>query len=115
MCERRTRTMIDPMPVHRSEETVHNRAGKAARILVVANRTASTPRLLDAVAARALDGCSFTLLIPPEKGQEDTDWTQEDALAMLARAAQMEVAYLEAGSDALDAIHRAVDAGHVDE
>jgi len=49
-----------------------------ARVLVVANRTAATPALLDAVRERADEGpCSFTLLIPRLAGEgqlrEDED------------------------------------------
>jgi hypothetical protein len=44
-------------------------------ILIVANRTASTPLLLDEVGRRAQTGARFTLLIPPEKSAHDgEDW-----------------------------------------
>ena len=36
-----------------------------ARVLVVANRTAESPELLDALRARTMQGpCEFTLLVP---------------------------------------------------
>ena len=87
-----------------------------ARILVVANQTASTPRLLREVSESAKDGAQFTLLIPPECAQHrGSDWTSEDAAGMLAEAAGADVAVLDCGSDALDTIHGAVDAGQFDE
>jgi hypothetical protein len=84
------------------------------RVLVVANRTASTPALLAEVGARARAGASFTVLIPPEKGAHP-DWTDEEATRLLGRAAEQDVACLEAGGDALDTIHGAVDQGEFDE
>jgi hypothetical protein len=85
-------------------------------ILVVANRTASTPVLLDEVAQRARTGARFTLLIPPEKSaHEGEDWSLEDALRLLERAAGRPVGHLDCGPDAFAAIHRAVDDGACDE
>jgi hypothetical protein len=84
------------------------------RILVIANRTASTPMMLDEVAARARAGASFTLLIPPEHGHHE-DWSREDALELLGRSAGGDVASLDAGADALDTVHRAVTDGEFEE
>jgi len=88
----------------------------ATRILVVANRTASTPMLLEEVGRRAGSGARFTLLIPPEKAaQEGDDWSSEDALRLLERAAGQPVEHVACGADAFDTIHRAVDDGTCDE
>jgi hypothetical protein len=84
------------------------------RILVIANRTSSTPTLLDTVAERARTGASFTLLIPPEGGHHD-DWSRQDALELLERSAGGDVASLECGDDALDTVHRAVSDGEFGE
>src|SRR5687767_6153956 len=86
----------------------------APRILVIANRTASTPMMLDEVAERARAGASFTLLIPPEHGHHD-DWTRETALELMERAAGGDVAILDPGDDPLDSVHRAVSDGQFDE
>ena len=84
------------------------------RILVIANRTASTPMMLDRVTERAREGASFTLLIPPDHGHED-DWSREAALDLVGRAAGGDVASLDSGNDPLDTVHRAVADGEFDE
>jgi hypothetical protein len=83
------------------------------RILVIANRTASTPQMLDQVAARAQSGARFTLLIPPD--HRGHDWSRDDALRLMGRAAEGDVAYLDSGDDPLDTVHRAVSDGEFDE
>jgi hypothetical protein len=85
------------------------------RIMVVANRTASAAMLLEEVTRRACADASFTLLIPQERSAHLDDWSVPDAVGLLERAAGNPVAYLDGGPDALGAIHRAVDAGEVDE
>jgi hypothetical protein len=84
------------------------------RVLVVANRTASTPALLAEVEARARAGASVTVLIPPEKA-DHPDWSQEEAARLVGHAADQEVECLDAGSDPLNTIHAAVDQGAFDE
>ena len=84
------------------------------RILVIANRTASTPRMLDEVTERARAGASFTLLIPPEHAHHD-DWSPKVALELMERAAGGDVASLEPGDDPLDTVHRAVSDEEFDE
>ena len=84
-----------------------------SRILVIANRTASTPVMLAAVAERARAGASFTLLVPPEHGHDD--WSQEVALEQVERAAGGDVATLESGDDPLDTVHSAVSDDKFDE
>ena len=84
-------------------------------ILVVANRTSSTPALLEEVAERTR-GKRCSVLIPPEHGRETgDDWSQEEAKRLLGGATGGEVECIDCGDDALDTIQAAVDAGAVEQ
>jgi len=86
------------------------------RILIVANRTAATPTLLDHVKQLVRERPStFSLLIPDAPESEHTDWTMELALPLLERAAGGPVDGLTGEEDPFEAIRRAVDDGHYDE
>jgi hypothetical protein len=86
------------------------------RVLVVANRTASMPMLLDEVSRRAREGARFTLVIPPEHAAHGgEDWSVADATRLLERAAGEPVEHLDSGPDVFDAIHRAVEDRTCDE
>jgi hypothetical protein len=99
-----------------------------ARVLVVANRTAATPALLDAVRKRVARGpCTFTLLVPhtahglhrvvdPEdQGQTEAHATLELALPLLEEAAGAPVEGMIGDAEPLSAIQDAVNLRGFDE
>jgi hypothetical protein len=71
------------------------------RLLVVANRTESAPRLLSEVEQRAHDDATVLLMVPPERHPEAPDWTPEQALELVQRAARdRPVELVDCGADA---------------
>ena len=100
----------------------------AARILVVANKTAATPALLEAVRERAARGpCEFTLLVPnathglhkvvdPEdQSQNEAETTIELALPLLEEAVGGPVDAMIGVPEPLAAIQDAVNLHGFDE
>jgi hypothetical protein len=86
------------------------------RVLVVANLTESAPRLLEEVERRARSGCDFVLTVPPERHPDAADWTPQDALRLVGRAAQgREVRLVDCGPDAAATIGAIVHDGDCDE
>ena len=100
----------------------------ATRILVVANKTAATPALLDAVRERASRGpCEFSLLVPnathglhklvdPEdQSQSEAETTIELALPLLEQAAGTPVDAMIGVPEPLAAIQDAINLHGFDE
>ena len=69
------------------------------RTLVVANRTAATPLLLDEIQRRAVaQPTSFVLLRPTVSSKNGSDWTLADAVKALRRAASGPTRYSQSTS-----------------
>jgi hypothetical protein len=81
------------------------------RVLVVANRTASTPIMLAEVQRRAKEGAQFALLVPPKAAGDPPDWTPDDARRLLERAGARDVELIDGGPDAALRVHELVQAG----
>src|SRR3954453_2923061 len=90
-----------------------------ARILIVANRTAATPRLLAEVRERAARGpCRFTLLVPRPFWDPDTEEaaiTLELALPLLDEAAGGHVEGVIGDTDPFVAVQGALQRTRFDE
>ena len=90
-----------------------------AHVLVVAHRTAATPRLVETVRARAEQGpCRFTLLVPRDYWDPDTDRataTIELAVPVLEEACRSRVEAVVGASDPFVAVRDIVAHGDVDE
>jgi hypothetical protein len=79
------------------------------RILIVANRTAATPLLMDAVRTRAGEGpCTFALLIPNEPRKGGADWTFDTAIPLLERAAGGPVERIVGQQEPFEAVESAL-------
>jgi hypothetical protein len=90
-----------------------------ASVLIVAHRTAATPKLLAAVTERAGQGeCAFTLLVPRDYWEEQTERAAavvELALPLLEQAAGRRVEARIGDSDPLVAVRDALADGSFDE
>jgi hypothetical protein len=90
-----------------------------AHVLVVAHRTAATPRLLERVRERAAEGpCAFTLVVPRPYWDPDTEEaaaTLELAIPLLEEAAGGSVEGLIGDSDPFVAVRDALAGGGFDE
>ena len=86
------------------------------RLLVVANRTASAPQLMDQVKHRADAGWQIALMVPPERDPDAPDWTPEEACRLLQRAADdSPVTLVDCGEDAAATIGALAERGEYDE
>ena len=89
---------------------------QVTRVLIVANRTASTPRLIEAVRSHANESpCEFALLVPDVTNRKEADWTLETAQRLLRPAARGDVEGLIGGPDPFESVQDAVRQGNFDE
>jgi hypothetical protein len=72
--------------------------------------------LLEEVKNRARAGCQIALMVPPERHPEAPDWTSEEALRLVGRAAgDQPVTLVDCGDDAAATIGALVERGEYDE
>jgi hypothetical protein len=84
------------------------------RVLVVANRTAATPWLLQEIEHRAQSGSEIALLVPPTSGGTP-DWTPDVARSLVEEAAGRHVRTVACGRDCLAAVRNELREGGYDE
>jgi hypothetical protein len=93
--------------------------GPEAHVLVVAHRTAASPRLLDAVRRRTEQGpCRITLLVPRPYWDPDTEEAElvvELAVPVLEQAAGRHVDAVIGDADPVDAVRQVLATADVDE
>ena len=93
--------------------------GGEAHVLVVAHRTAATPRLLAEVQRRArASPCRFTLLVPRPYWDPDTEEAEvvvELALPLLEEAAGARIDAVVGDSDPIEAVRHLLSTIEVDE
>jgi len=94
-------------------------SSESSRVLIVANRTAATPALIEAVRKRASEGpCRFSLLVPRAYWDADTEEsaiTLELAIPLLEDAAGGHVAGLIGDNDPFAAVTGALERDDYDE
>ncbi|HEX2103706.1 MAG TPA: hypothetical protein VHF51_08640 [Solirubrobacteraceae bacterium] len=107
---------------HTREVSEMEESSTAARVLIVAYRTAATPPLIDAVRARAEQGrCAFTLLVPDlHRGVEEAETREADvilelAIPLLEEAAGGRVEGMVGAADPYRAVRDALDERDADE
>jgi hypothetical protein len=86
------------------------------RTLIVANRTASTPFLLQEVSRLAAERpTEFSLLVPNVDPAKAADWSLETAEKLLSRAAGSPVKGSLGGNDPLESKREAIAGGNYDD
>jgi hypothetical protein len=86
------------------------------RTLVVANRTAATPLLIEEVERRARERpTTFALLIPDVDSKKHADWTLERAVALLEAVAGGPIDGLVGGADPFESVKQALENGNYDD
>jgi hypothetical protein len=92
-------------------------SGAPRRTLIVANRTAATPLLLEEVERRARERpTTFSLLIPNVPAGKHADWPMDRAVALLERAAHGPVeGIMRASEDPFESVRQVLQEQKFDE